>query len=162
MCRSIVGISSVAELTAAICLYRPGLFNFIPDYIPRKKGEIHIYYEHPLMESVLAETYGLMIYQEQIMTLIHGLSGMSLGEADLMRRALGKKKESLLLKYKEKFFLGCERRGIDGKTIETLFEKIAEYAPYGFNKAHAVSIALIAYRSAYLKANYKREFDSAL
>ncbi|NOY75481.1 MAG: DNA polymerase III subunit alpha, partial [Kiritimatiellaeota bacterium] len=161
LCRN-MKIDSFEEITAALAMYRPGPMRFIDEFIARKKGEMPIEYELPEMESVLRKTYGMIIYQEQTMTLMSILAGMSLGEADIIRCVISKKKSALIMEYHGKFLEGCARNGIDPGKSEAVWEKIVKFASYGFNKAHAVGYAMIAYRRAYLKANHPKEFEAVM
>ena len=162
LCRQL-GIESLEHIIALVAMYRPGPMQFIPDFIARKKGEREIEYDHPKMEDVLKETYGIMVYQEQIMEVVQVLAGFSLGGADILRRAIGKKKVDVLAKQKEKFVKGCaEHNQIDEKLANDIWEKIGKFAGYGFNKSHSAAYAVIAYQTAYLKANYPVEFMAAV
>jgi DNA polymerase-3 subunit alpha len=162
LCRQL-GIESLEHIIALVAMYRPGPMQFIPDFIARKKGEREIEYDHPKMEDVLKETYGIMVYQEQIMEVVQVLAGFSLGGADILRRAIGKKKVDVLAKQKEKFVKGCkEYSQIDEKLADDIWEKIGKFAGYGFNKSHSAAYAVIAYQTAYLKANYPVEFMAAV
>ena len=162
LCRQL-GIESLEHIIALVAMYRPGPMQFIPDFIARKKGEREIEYDHPKMEDVLKETYGIMVYQEQIMEVVQVLAGFSLGGADILRRAIGKKKVDVLAKQKEKFVKGCaEHNQIEEKLANDIWEKIGKFAGYGFNKSHSAAYAVIAYQTAYLKANYPVEFMAAV
>ncbi len=162
LCRQL-GIESLEHIIALVAMYRPGPMQFIPDFIARKKGEREIEYDHPKMEDVLKETYGIMVYQEQIMEVVQVLAGFSLGGADILRRAIGKKKVDVLAKQKERFVKGCaEHNQISEKLADDIWEKIGKFAGYGFNKSHSAAYALIAYQTAYLKANYPVEFMAAV
>ncbi|MFA7183526.1 MAG: DNA polymerase III subunit alpha [Victivallales bacterium] len=162
LCRQL-GIESLEHIIALVAMYRPGPMQFIPDFIARKKGEREIEYDHPKMEDVLKETYGIMVYQEQIMEVVQVLAGFSLGGADILRRAIGKKKVDVLAEQKEKFVKGCaEHNQIDKKIADEIWEKIGKFAGYGFNKSHSAAYAVIAYQTAYLKANYPVEFMAAV
>lgn len=162
LCRQL-GIESLEHIIALVAMYRPGPMQFIPDFIARKKGEMEIEYDHPKMEDILKETYGIMVYQEQIMEVVQVLAGFSLGGADILRRAIGKKKVDVLAKQKEKFVEGCKKHSdIDAKLADDIWEKIGKFAGYGFNKSHSAAYAVIAYQTAYLKANYPVEFMAAV
>ena len=147
------------DLIAMNALYRPGPMENIPDYIARKHGDAPVEYPHPLLEEVLEPTYGIAVYQEQVMQMARVLAGFSLGEADILRRAMGKKKKKLMKKQREKFLRGCyETNGIEEKEANRLFDIIAEFAGYGFNKSHAAAYASVAYQAAFLKAHFPAEF----
>ncbi len=156
------GIHMMEDIIALIALYRPGPMDFIPEFISRKMGHVSIEYDHPLMEKVLKETYGIMLYQEQIMEVVQKLAGFTLGGADILRRAIGKKKHEEMQKQRDKFVKGCGGNGIAAQTAEAIWEKINKFAGYGFNKSHSAAYAFTAYRSAYLKANYPPEFMCAV
>jgi DNA polymerase-3 subunit alpha len=156
-------ISSVEHITALVALYRPGPMDLIPDFIKRRHGEIEIKYEHPLLESISKETYGILIYQEQVMQATQLLAGFSLGAADLLRRAMGKKKPEEMAKYREIFVKGChEKNNIPKTKANQIFDLLEKFAGYGFNKSHAAAYAIVAYQTAYLKANYPVEFYCAM
>ena len=162
LCRQF-GVETIEHIIALIALYRPGPMEFIPTFVARKKGTEKIEYDHPKMEQYLAETYGIMLYQEQIMQVVQALAGFSLGGADILRRAIGKKKVALLEEQKVKFVEGCaEHNQISEKIALDIWEKIGKFAGYGFNKSHSAAYAFIAYRTAYLKANYPVEFMCAV
>ncbi len=156
-------ISSVEHITALVALYRPGPMDLIPDFIKRRHGEIEIKYEHPLLESISKETYGILIYQEQVMQATQLLAGFTLGAADLLRRAMGKKKVEEMAKQREKFVKGCHETNQIPKTkANQIFDLLEKFAGYGFNKSHAAAYAIVAYQTAYLKANYPVEFYCAM
>ncbi|MDD3119148.1 MAG: DNA polymerase III subunit alpha [Victivallales bacterium] len=162
LCRSF-GVETMEHIIALLAIYRPGPMQFIPQFIARKMGQEKIVYDHPKMAKYLSETYGIMLYQEQIMQVVQELAGFTLGGADILRRAIGKKKKDVLAKQKEKFFKGCwETNRIDEKTADEIWKKIELFAGYGFNKSHSAAYAFIAYRTAYLKANYPTEFMAAV
>lgn len=162
LCRSF-GVETLEHIIALLAIYRPGPMQFIPDFIARKKGEAQIIYDHPLMEDCLKETYGIMLYQEQIMQVVQVLAGFTLGGADILRRAIGKKKVDVLAKQKEKFFKGCkETNNIDEALADQIWEKIKLFAGYGFNKSHSAAYGFVCYQTAYLKANYPVEFMAAV
>src|SRR5262245_26955275 len=145
-----------------VALYRPGPMDLIDEFVNRKHGRSPIAYEHPLMESHLQETYGIMVYQEQVMRLAADMAGLSLGEADTLRKAMGKKDRELMAQQREKFIGGCKSNRIDGRKAEKVWDQIEKFAGYGFNKSHAACYGLVAYQTAYLKANYPVEFMAAL
>jgi DNA polymerase-3 subunit alpha len=150
------------EIIAIIALYRPGPMDLIPDFIKRKQGKIPITYEVPALEELLAETYGVIVYQEQVMAIANKVAGFSLGQADILRRAMGKKKPEEMDKLRAKFLEGAKSRGISDKKAEKLFDLIQKFAGYGFNKSHAAAYAMVTYQTAYLKAHYSHEFMAAL
>jgi DNA polymerase III subunit alpha len=154
---------SIDDIIALSALYRPGPMDLIPDYIKRKKGLAKIRYEHPLLEDVCADTYGLMIYQEQVMAAASRLAGYSLGQADLLRRAMGKKDKEKMAKERANFIEGCARENkIPEKKANAIFDLLEKFAGYGFNKSHSAAYGLISYQTAYLKANYPVEFMAGL
>ena len=161
------------DLIAGVSLYRPGPMDQIPRYIKGKKHPGHNEYTHPSLEPILNVTYGCMVYQEQVMQIVRDLAGYSLGRADLVRRAMGKKKLDVMAKEREIFINGqvdengnvvvpgCVRNGIDEVSANKIFDEMAEFAKYAFNKSHAACYAVVAYRTAYLKAYYPAEFMAA-
>ncbi len=156
-------ISSVEHITALVALYRPGPMDLIPDFIKRRHGEIKVEYEHPLLEQISKETYGILIYQEQVMQATQLLAGYTLGGADLLRRAMGKKKVEEMQKQRETFVKGCmEKNQIPKTKANQIFDLLEKFAGYGFNKSHAAAYAIVAYQTAYLKANYPVEFFCAM
>jgi DNA polymerase-3 subunit alpha len=156
-------ISSVEHITALVALYRPGPMDLIPEFIKRRHGEVKIEYEHPLLEPIARETYGILIYQEQVMQAAQLLAGYTLGGADLLRRAMGKKKVEEMAKQRATFVKGCKEKNHipDGKANQ-IFDLLEKFAGYGFNKSHAAAYAIVAYQTAYLKANYPVEFFCAM
>ncbi|MEE2524890.1 DNA polymerase III subunit alpha [Hyphobacterium sp. HN65] len=152
----------IEDLIALISLYRPGPMKNIDVYVDRKFGRAEVDYLHPDLKQVLNETYGVIIYQEQVMQIAQILSGYSLGEADLLRRAMGKKKKEEMAQQKVRFLEGAEAKGVSRGKAEYIFELVNEFAGYGFNKSHAAAYAAIAYRTGYLKANHPVEFLAAL
>ena len=156
-------ISSVEHITALVALYRPGPMELIPEFIKRRHGEVKIEYEHPLLEPIARETYGILIYQEQVMQATQVLAGFTLGNADLLRRAMGKKKREEMAKQRAIFVKGCkEKNQITEKKANEIFDLLEKFAGYGFNKSHAAAYAIVAYQTAYLKANYPVEFFCAM
>jgi DNA polymerase III subunit alpha len=149
------------DIIALVALYRPGPMANIPVYCARKHGDEPADYLHPKLETVLKETQGVIIYQEQVMQIAQILSGYSLGEADLLRRAMGKKIKAEMDAQRVRFVTGAVERGLDKQTADTIFDLLAKFADYGFNKSHAAAYALVAYQTAYLKANYPVEFMAA-
>ena len=154
---------AIDDIIALSALYRPGPMDLIPDYIKRKKGLAKIRYEHPLLEEVCADTYGVMIYQEQVMAAASRLAGYSLGQADLLRRAMGKKDKEKMAKERANFIEGCARENkIPEKKANSIFDLLEKFAGYGFNKSHSAAYGLISYQTAFLKANYPVEFMAGL
>jgi DNA polymerase-3 subunit alpha len=148
------------DIIATVALCRPGPMQQIPEYLRARRGTPH--YIHPLLEPVLKDTYGVLVYQEQILKLVNVVAGFSLGEADILRRAVGKKKLDLLLDSEKKFMEGAVANGVPERMAKEIFDLILKFANYGFNKNHAAPYALIAYQTAYLKANYPKQFMAAL
>ena len=156
-------VQKLDDIIALIALYRPGPMDLIGDYIKRKKGLTRIRYEHPLLQEVCADTYGVMIYQEQVMAAASKLAGYSLGQSDLLRRAMGKKDREKMARERANFIKGCaETNGIAEKKANAIFDLLEKFAGYGFNKSHSAAYGLISYQTAYLKANYPVEFMSGL
>jgi DNA polymerase-3 subunit alpha len=139
-------------------LYSPGPMDLIPDFIERKHGRKDVTYVHPDMEPVLNETYGIIVYQEQVMQLVRVIAGYSLAKADLVRRAMGKKDEKLMKEQEAEFIKGAVEKGYDKKTAKEIFRLIQKFADYGFNKSHSVAYSILAYYTAYLKTHYTLEF----
>ena len=164
---------SLEDIIAGVSLYRPGPMDQIPRYIKNKLNPEHAEYTHPALEPILKVTYGCMVYQEQVMQIVRDLAGYSLGRADLVRRAMGKKKLEVMAKEREIFIHGqvdengnivvpgCVRNGIDEKSANKIFDEMSEFAKYAFNKSHAACYAVVSYRTAYLKAYYPEEFMAA-
>ncbi|HYL07002.1 MAG TPA: DNA polymerase III subunit alpha [Candidatus Udaeobacter sp.] len=150
------------DVAAAVALFRPGPMVNIPAFVARKQGREHIEYMHERLEPILRDTYGVMIYQEQVMMAARELAGFSMSEADILRAAMGKKDKVKMAKLRTKFVDGTVERGIAKATAEALFDGIAKFAEYGFNRAHSAAYGLIAYQTAYLKANYPLEYMAAL
>ncbi|MCF4164586.1 DNA polymerase III subunit alpha [Zavarzinia compransoris] len=150
------------DIVAMVALYRPGPMDNIPKYIACKHGDEQPDYLHEKLEGVLKETYGVIIYQEQVMQIAQILAGYSLGEADLLRRAMGKKIKEEMDKQRVRFNSGAAERGVDPRKSDEIFDLVNKFAGYGFNKSHAVAYALVAYHTAYLKANYPVEFMAAI
>ena len=162
------------DLIAGVSLYRPGPMDQIPRYIRGKQNPGHNEYTHPSLEPILNVTYGCMVYQEQVMQIVRDLAGYSLGRADLVRRAMGKKKLDVMAKEREVFINGqvdengniivpgCVRNGIDAESANKIFDEMSEFAKYAFNKSHAACYAVVAYRTAYLKSYYAAEFMAAM
>ncbi|OWY67427.1 DNA polymerase III subunit alpha [cyanobacterium TDX16] len=156
--------SCIEDISSVLALYRPGPLDagLIPKFINRKHGKEAIENEHPILEPILQETYGIMVYQEQIMKIAQDLAGYSLGQADLLRRAMGKKKTSEMQKQREIFVDGAARNGVKKQIAEELFEKMMKFAEYCFNKSHSTAYGYVTYQTAYLKANFPVEYMAAL
>jgi DNA polymerase-3 subunit alpha len=157
-----IGIDRFEDIVAMIALFRPGPMEMIPEYVARKKDRATIKYAHPLLEPVLEETYGIFVYQEQVMQAANVLGGYSLGEGDILRDAMGKKKPAEMKAQRERFLKGAKAKGIHKKIAEKVFGEMERFAGYGFNKSHSAAYAMIVYQTAYLKANYPREYMAAL
>ena len=153
--------ASLEEVTALISLYRPGPMDSIPEYVDCKMGRRPVDVVHPLLEPVLKDTYGVIVYQEQVMQIAQILAGYSLGEADLLRRAMGKKKKEEMDQQRGRFLSGAAERGLAEGMAKLLFDRMEKFSGYGFNKGHAAPYALIAYQTAWLKANHPVEFFAA-
>ena len=159
LCREFC-VTSFEDIIAIFALYRPGLLQFIPEFIACKNGDHYIEYEDPRIEPIVKETHGMIIYQEQIILIFKEIAAFSLGEADILRRALGKKKQDLIEIQYKKFIEGCKKNGVNRLNADLIWKKIVKFAGYAFNKSHAVGYAIIAYRMAYLKAHYPQDFRS--
>lgn len=149
------------DLIAMNALYRPGPMDWINDFIARRHGRKKIEYEHPLLEPILKETYGIIVYQEQVMRIASALGGFSMGKADLLRRAMGKKKKELMAEQRLQFINGCAEKGIEKELANKIFKLMDKFAGYGFVKPHATCYALVAFQTAYLKKHYPAEFMAA-
>lgn len=154
--------NNLEDITTMISLYRPGPMELIPEYLDRKHGRKPITYLHPKLEPILKNTYGIMIYQEQLMSAVRALANFTLSEADVLRKAVGKKLSKLLAEQKEKFITGCLNNNIPQNIADKFWALIEPFDRYGFNRSHAVSYATIAYQTAYLKAHYPIEFMTSL
>ena len=156
--------SCFEDVIAAISLFRPGTLDagMVEPFIHRKHGKEAVEYDHPLLEPVLRDTYGVIIYQEQVMRAAQALSGYTLEQADILRAAMGKKQIAIMQKERERFIQGAIKNGVDKTLAESIFEKIATFASYGFNRSHAAAYALTSYTTAYLKAHFPHEFMAAL
>lgn len=152
------------DIVAMVSLYRPGPLSagMVPQYINRKNGREKVVYDHPLMEPILKETYGVTVYQEQLMKISRALGGFTAGQADTLRKAMGKKRREVLDKLKDDFVNGCEKNNVSRKIAEKIWHDWEGFADYAFNKSHAACYAMISYRTAYLKAHYPAEFMAAL
>jgi DNA polymerase-3 subunit alpha len=150
------------HLTALNALYRPGPMQMIDDFIRRRHGQTRVVYEHPALEPILKETYGVMVYQEQVMQIASALAGFSLGEADILRKAMGKKKVEVMAAQMDQFLKGCAAKGVAPRKAKKIWDLMEQFAGYGFNKSHSAAYAWLAYQTAYLKANYPAYFMAAL
>ena len=155
-------ITSMDDIFAAIALFRPGPMQNIPTYINRKNGREKVDYIHSSLESILKPTYGIMIYQEQIMQIAQTMADYTLGEADILRKAMSKKKKDILLKEKETFVSRAINKGYNEKLVSRVYELMLKFAEYGFNKSHSIGYSIVAYKMAYLKANYPKNFITYL
>jgi len=153
--------SRIGDLIALVALYRPGPMDLIPTFVARKHGREPVEYPHPLVEPVLAETYGIMVYQEQVMQTAQVLGGYSLGGADMLRRAMGKKKAEEMAKHREIFREGAAKKNIGQQQADEIFDLMEKFAGYGFNKSHAAAYALLSYHTGWLKAHCPAEFYAA-
>ncbi|GMO49525.1 MAG: DNA polymerase III subunit alpha [Termitinemataceae bacterium] len=154
--------SSIADLSALNALYRPGPMDNIPQFVKSKNGDMKIEYPDPSLENILKETYGVIVYQEQVMEVARTIAGYSLGEADMLRRAMGKKKMEVMQKEKEKFISGALKKGYSEASAGKIFELLIPFAGYGFNKSHSVAYSVLAYRTMYLKAHFPMEVWAAI
>lgn len=154
----------IEDIIAILALYRPGPLGsgMVEDFIKRKQGKVPIEYLHPLLEPILKETYGIFVYQEQIMRCAQDLAGFTLGQADLLRRAMGKKDPVTMAKQREVFMDGAKKKGINPELAGHIFDLMAHFAGYGFNKSHSAAYGIVSYQTAYLKANYPCEYMAAL
>ncbi len=152
------------DLIPTVALYRPGPLGsgMVDDFIAGRHGRKEVTYLHPLLEPILKETFGVVLYQEQVMQIVQVLAGFTLGQADLLRRAMGKKKAEILMAQKENFLQGCEENGIEAGLANTIFDLLTHFADYGFNKSHSAAYAYVAWQTAWLKAHYPQEFMAAM
>jgi len=158
-----VGPDCIEDVIAILALYRPGPMQFIPSFTKRKHGQEEIVYDHPLLEPILNETNGIIVYQEQIQQAAQSLAGFSLGQGDILRRAMGKKKAEEMARQRGDFIAGCKAtNNIDAKLAGTIFDNIEKFAQYGFNKSHSTAYGFVTYQTAWLKAHYPAEFMAAL
>ena len=158
-----IGLDKFEDLIAMIALFRPGPMNMLDDYVDRKHARVEIKYDHPLLEPILQETYGVMLYQEQVQRAANVLAGYTLGEGDILRRAMGKKILSEMTAQRQKFVDGCKSvNEIPQEVAEKIFNNIERFAGYGFNKSHSAAYAILSYQTAYLKAHFPAEFMAAL
>lgn len=157
-----IGLTRFEDLIALIALYRPGPMNMLDDFVKRKNGQVPIRYDHPLLESILDETYGIMLYQEQVQQAANKLAGFSLGQGDILRRAMGKKKKEEMVKQRINFVDGCHKTNKISKALaEKIFAHIEQFAGYGFNKSHSTAYAFLSWHTAYFKAHHPAEFMAA-
>jgi DNA polymerase-3 subunit alpha len=162
LCRQI-DLATIDEIVALIALYRPGPMEWIPDYIRGKKDPASVSYPHPLLEEICHETYGVMVYQEQVMEAAKVIAGYTLGGADMLRRAMGKKDEKAMAAERAKFVAGAKQlHNIDSRTSHAIFDILNKFAGYGFNKSHSAAYAILSYQTGYLKANYPVQFMAAM
>ncbi|HQM52241.1 MAG TPA: DNA polymerase III subunit alpha, partial [bacterium] len=157
-----IGLDRFEDLIALLALFRPGPMRMLDDYVRRKHGQTKISYVHPGLEPILKDTYGVMLYQEQVIQIAHEIAGFTLPQADNLRRIMGKKIVEQMEKQQEAFVRGAVKKGVRKAVAEQIFEMVSRFAEYGFNKSHSAAYALIAYRTAYLKANYPVEYMAAL
>jgi len=164
MRRTVMGLQAkkFEDLIAIISLYRPGPMASIPKYIERSRGKSAVSYHTPLLEPILKSTYGVLVYQEQVLQVLRELAGYSMGQADLVRRAMSKKIHDILKKEREHFINGCQERGVEKRAAEIIFDEIDAFSSYAFPKAHAAPYALIAYRTSYMKTHFPKEYMAAL
>jgi DNA polymerase-3 subunit alpha len=153
--------TNFSDIAAMVALYRPGPMEHIPTFIDAKHGRKPIKYPHPALENILKETYGVIVYQDQVLFIVREFAGYSLGQADIFRKAMGKKRAEVMRKEKRSFLAGARKKGFSTEIAAGIFDLIEPFAGYAFNKAHSVSYALIAYQTAYLKANYPAEYITA-
>ncbi len=151
----------IGDIIAMNALYRPGPMEMIDDFINGKQGKVKVEYLHEILEPILNETHGVMVYQEQVMQIASEMGGFTLGAADQLRRAMGKKKKEVMEQQKEKFLAGAAKRGVSPNAAEQVYDLMAKFAGYGFNKSHAAGYAILAYQTAWLKAHYPRQFMAA-
>ena len=155
---------SIADITALVALYRPGPIGggMIEEFVDRKHGKKAIEYAHPILEPILKDTYGVILYQEQVMLIATNMAGFKMAEADYLRKAMGKKKKEIIAGYKEQFIEGSVKNGVSKKVATEIFDLMAKFAEYGFNKSHSVAYAMVSYQTAYLKTHYTPEYSAAL
>src|SRR5262249_32358308 len=150
------------DLIALNALYRPGPMDMIDDFIERKHGRLPITYDFPELKDILEESFGVIVYQEQVLQISNRLAGYSLGDADMLRRAMGKKKADEMAKQRARFLEGAKAKGHNPRKVERVFDKMEKFAGYGFNKSHSAAYAYLAFITAYLKTHYPLDFMSAL
>ncbi len=154
--------NKIDDLVAMNALYRPGPMGNIPSFIRRKHGEEEIEYLHPKLESILKSTYGIIVYQEQVMQIVSTIGGFTLSKADILRRAMGKKQRDILKKLRKEFLIGAKKKGVSEKIANEIYDLLDKFADYGFNKSHSVAYSIIAYQTAYLKTYYPVEFFASV
>ncbi len=154
--------TSIEDLIAMTSLYRPGPMEYIPKFIKRKQGKEKIEYPHEMLEEILKDTYGIMVYQEQIMKIAQIMGGFTMGKADTLRKAMGKKKMDIMKQQKAEFIESAEKKQVESKKAENIFDDMAKFAGYGFNRSHAAGYTILAFRTAYLKANHPAEYMAAV
>ena len=159
--RSHLKPTCIGDLIAMNALYRPGPMANIPEFIARKNGSSKIDYIHPTLEPVLKETYGIIVYQEQVMQISQIIGGFTLAQGDMLRRAMGKKKAEIMAAFKVDFVDGAVKKSINKKLAVEIFDLLEKFAQYGFNKSHSTAYALVAYQTAWLKTHYPAEFMAA-
>ncbi len=157
-----IGLEKFEDVIALIALFRPGPMNMLEDYVERKHGKISIHYDHALLEPILKDTYGVMLYQEQVMQILNAVGGFSLSKADSFRRAMSKKIPEIMDRERQAFIEGAQAKNINKRIANKIFDQIVKFAGYGFNKSHSAAYALISYQTAYLKAHYPVEFMASL
>lgn len=157
-----IGINSFDDMIALVALFRPGPMNMLEDYISRKHGKVNIKYDHPLLEDILKDTYGIMLYQEQVMRCANVIADFNMAEADNLRRIMGKKIGEQMEEQRDRFVQGALKKGLPQRIAERIFDTMASFAGYGFNKSHSAAYALIAYQTAYLKAHWPAAYMAAL
>ncbi|MEG1496634.1 MAG: DNA polymerase III subunit alpha [Clostridiales bacterium] len=155
---------NIAEITALVALYRPGPIGsgMVKEFTERKHGRMAISYDHPILEPLLKETYGVILYQEQVMLIAQQMAGFTMAQADYLRKAMGKKKIDIIAGYRKTFVEGAQANGVKAAIATKIFDQMEKFAEYGFNKSHSVAYAVVAYQTAYLKANYPTEYSAAL
>jgi len=154
--------TDLADIIALVALYRPGPMELIPQFIAAKHGRVVPTYIHPKLEPILRETYGIPVYQEHVMQIARDIAGFSMGQADELRKVMGKKLKDKMPVYRQKFIDGAQEQGIEGELAAKIFEFVEPFAGYGFNKSHAAAYGWISYQTAYLKANYPLQYFAAL
>ncbi len=154
--------SNFEDVIAGIALFRPGPMDQIPTFVKCKRDHNAVRYEHPLLVPILSNTYGCMVYQEQVMQIVRDLAGYTLAESDKVRRAMSKKKADVMAKEREHFIRGCGERGVDAQTANRIFDSMTDFAQYAFNKSHAAAYAVLCYRTGYLKLYHQAQFMAAL
>jgi DNA polymerase-3 subunit alpha len=152
----------IEDVIALIALYRPGPMKMVPEFIARKQGKTKIVYELPQLEAILKETYGVILYQEQVMQIANVIGGYTMAQADTLRKVMGKKQVAVMEKEKPKFLEGAKKQKINENKAKVIWDQMETFAEYGFNKSHSTAYAMITYQTAYLKAHYPVAFMAAL